>query len=123
MAEETVTQVAKHLGMHGAAHCQTAHVPLLESAQPGDPSGILPPPVTEQNVQHFCRSEWARHLDDVMIRRTSWHYYHRDRREIAQRVAEWMADELGWDEPQHSSEFSRYEKALHDVTEETERGL
>lgn len=109
MAEETVTQIAKHFGTPGA-ECRTAHVPLLENRRPGDPSGILPPPVTQENVQHFCRAEWARHLDDVMIRRTSWHYYHRGRREIAQRVAEWMAVELGWDEPLHNSELSRYER-------------
>jgi glycerol-3-phosphate dehydrogenase len=29
-------------------------------------------------VEHYCTNEWAVHLDDVMVRRTSWHYYHRD---------------------------------------------
>ncbi|MEX2170298.1 MAG: glycerol-3-phosphate dehydrogenase/oxidase [Pirellulales bacterium] len=108
MAEETVSAIAKRLGLRGAARCRTAHVPLLENSKPDDPSSILPPPVTQENVQHFCRSEWARHLDDVMIRRSSWHYYHRDRREIAERVAAWMAGELEWSELEKRAELSRY---------------
>ena len=108
MAEETVSAIAKRLGMRGAERCRTAHVPLLETASTDDPSGILPPPVSHESVKHFCRSEWAWHLDDVMIRRSSWHYYHRDRREIAKRVAQWMAGELGWSEPQKRAELSHY---------------
>jgi glycerol-3-phosphate dehydrogenase len=120
MAEETVTQIARHLGMHGAKRCQTAHVPLLENRLADDPSGILPPPVTQENVRHFCHIEWASHLDDVMIRRTSWHYYHRDRREIADRVATWMAAEMRWDTSQREMELNRYQKHLPEVTDEAE---
>lgn len=112
MAEETVSEIAKWLRTRGAERCPTAHVPLLEKVPADDPSGILPPPVTQKNVQHFCRSEWARHLDDVMIRRTSWHYYHRDREAIAERVAQWMADELSWNDSQRQAELSRYQTYL-----------
>ncbi|MGD0382620.1 MAG: glycerol-3-phosphate dehydrogenase/oxidase, partial [Thermoguttaceae bacterium] len=49
-------------------------------------SGILPPPVCREVVDHYCRNEWAVHLDDVMIRRTSWHYYLNNPLETAQQV-------------------------------------
>jgi len=34
----------------------------------GSFSGVIPPAVSREAVEHFCRHEWARHLDDVMIR-------------------------------------------------------
>lgn len=110
MAEETVTPIAKWLGMRGAISCRTAHTPLLEDPQAGSPSGILPPPVSQENVVHFCRHEWAQHLEDVMIRRTSWHYYHRERCEISQRVADWMASELGWTSAKKQRELADYHR-------------
>jgi glycerol-3-phosphate dehydrogenase len=71
-------------------------------------SDVVPPAVSREAVEHFCRSEWARHLDDVMIRRSGWHYYHRDRAEIAQRVAGWMAGALGWSAERRAAEVARY---------------
>ncbi|NOZ39437.1 MAG: glycerol-3-phosphate dehydrogenase/oxidase, partial [Planctomycetes bacterium] len=85
MAEETVNAMVRHLRI-SAAECRTATEKLLPENETDRVSSILPPEVSESAVQHFCRSEWARHLDDVMIRRTSWCYYHREHLEIAQRV-------------------------------------
>ena len=48
------------------------------------------------------------HLDDVMIRRTSWHYYHADAAKIAAEVAGWMAAALGWDAARQAAELKRY---------------
>ena len=62
-------------------------------------------------VEHCCREEWARHLDDVMIRRTSWRYYHREQLEIANRVAAWMGAELGWSKMDIETEMDRYRKS------------
>jgi glycerol-3-phosphate dehydrogenase len=52
--------------------------------------------------------EWTAHLDDMMVRRTSWRYYHRDHDATAERVAVWMAESLGWDEVETSTELARY---------------
>ena len=107
MAEETVNAIAIFLG-HSKAKCQTAQVPLLDASELASGSGILPPPISRELVTYFCRQEWARHLDDVMIRRTSWRYYHGDQLEIAAKVAEWMAEELGWSLQERETELVRY---------------
>jgi glycerol-3-phosphate dehydrogenase len=111
VAEETVDAIAKHIGRN-TAKCQTAESPLLDAKTVGNTSGILPPPVSAVLVKHFCSNEWARHLDDVMIRRTSWRHYHANQMEIATRVAEWMAHELGWDEQATQSEIARYREKI-----------
>src|SRR5205814_5805916 len=77
MAEEAVDAIIKYTG-HAKSKCHTANVPLLEPIATTGISGILPPPVSEMLVQHYCRNEWARSLDDVMIRRTNWRYYRHD---------------------------------------------
>jgi len=48
------------------------------------------------------------HLDDVMVRRTSWHYYFVDAPCVAERVADWMAELLGWSGETRSEELRRY---------------
>ena len=86
----------------------TTDVPLLDVNTIGNTSGILPPPVSASLVQHYCRHEWARHIDDVMIRRTSWRHYHRDHLQIAMRVARWMAAALDWNEATLQQEILQY---------------
>jgi glycerol-3-phosphate dehydrogenase len=61
-------------------------------------------------VEHYCRHEWAFHLEDVMIRRTSWHYYHADRPGLAEQVAGWMAAAQGWDAARQEAEWHRYRR-------------
>lgn len=107
MAEEALNAIVKYLG-HGTVNCETANQPLLSPAETSGISGILPPPVSEKLVKHSCRSEWARHLSDVMIRRTSWRYYRHDQIEIAEQIAQWMADELGWNETTLQKEILEY---------------
>lgn len=106
MAEQAVDAVIEELRLEARA-CDTADVPLLWSGQPPT-GGVLPPPVNGTVVRHSCRCEWASHLDDVMMRRTSWHYYHRDAGHIARRVLAWMTDEFGWDENRATQEWRRY---------------
>ncbi len=107
MAEETVTGIAKYTGRTNLK-CQTSHNPLLDPSATTGISGILPPPVSELLVKHFCRNEWARRLDDVMVRRTSWRHYRHDHLDVAADSARWMADELGWDEPKIEAELVHY---------------
>lgn len=107
MAEETVDAIVRFTG-RGKDKCRTAEMPLLSPSAVYGNSGILPPVVSKQVITHYCRNEWARKLDDVMIRRTSWRHYRRDHFDIAIRVACWMAGELGWDDATTESELVRY---------------
>jgi len=111
MAEETVSKIAKYLRTR-AAKCETARQPLLEPKATSGISGIVPPPVSERLVQHYCRDEWVRRLEDLMIRRTSWRHYRHDHMEVAGRAAKWMAVELGWDEARVQSEIADYRKQV-----------
>jgi glycerol-3-phosphate dehydrogenase len=112
MAEQTVDQIVKALRASnavngGLARCRTAHEPLLPEDQISG-SGILPPDCTRQAVEHYCAQEWAVHLDDVMVRRSSWHYYFPDASRIAERVADWMAELLDWPEQTRRAELDLY---------------
>lgn len=107
MAEETVSAIVKHLG-HGKRKCETAEQPLLAPAETSGISGIVPPPVSELLVKHYCQNEWVRHLDDLMVRRTSWRHYRHDHLEVTGQTARWMARELGWDEATTQAEIARY---------------
>jgi glycerol-3-phosphate dehydrogenase len=111
MAEQTVDEVAAYIGKR-IGSCTTAEEPLLPDEPQPQFSGILPPPVTREAVEHYCAREWAVHLEDVMIRRTSWRYYHRDHVQIASRVAEWMRELLGWDPPTAERELASYQSMV-----------
>lgn len=88
--------------------CQTAQRPLLDSAEETRWTGILPPPLCPEAVQYFCQQEWTWHLDDLMFRRTSWHYYLPNPTQKAQTVAAWMAEQLAWSPEQQQAEYRRY---------------
>jgi glycerol-3-phosphate dehydrogenase len=107
MAEEAVSAIAKYLDRR-RTKCRTAQLPLLDACSTTAISGILPPPVSESVVKHYCRNEWARRLQDVMVRRTSWRHYRRDHMEVAGQAARWMAEELSWDEARIQSELIEY---------------
>lgn len=109
MAEQTVDQIVQGMGYRATA-CRTAVEPLLPAAEVAGVSGILPPEFNRSVVEHYCAGEWALHLDDVMVRRTSWHYYFRDAAQKAERVADWMGELLGWSEPQRAGELRRYQR-------------
>ena len=106
MAEQTVDEIAKELNeLQGKlSPCRTAQEPLLPAAETSGVSGILPPEFGRRAVEHYVAREWAVHLDDVMVRRTSWHYYFRDAAAKAERVADWMAELLGWTAAQRATE-------------------
>jgi glycerol-3-phosphate dehydrogenase len=116
MGEQTVDQIVKGLlglqwlgGLHGeVGRCRTAEEPLLPPAETVGVSGILPPEFSRNAVQHYVAREWAVHLDDVMVRRTSWHHYFRDAAARAQQVAVWMAELLSWTEAQRAAEIACY---------------
>jgi len=113
MAEQAVDRIVKDLRGKQTLPpelkpCHTATEPLLSAAQSNPFSGILPPEFQQAAVAHFCAQEWAVHLDDVMVRRTSWHYYHRDATARADQVSHWMGALLGWSESQRQAELERY---------------
>jgi glycerol-3-phosphate dehydrogenase len=97
MAEQVVDRIS-------AVHSRTAEEPIFSTPF----SGILPPPVTKEVITQCCRNEWAIHLDDVLLRRTSWHFYYREQKENARTVAQWMAKELNWNLAQTELELERY---------------
>jgi glycerol-3-phosphate dehydrogenase len=107
IAEQVVDRVLRHLGRKAPA-CRTATEPLLSEEDVRGASGILPPEPSRELVRHYCQREWAVHLDDVLRRRTSWHYYHPHCGEIAAQAARWMAEVLGWDDAARDRELARY---------------
>lgn len=110
MAEQTVDRILRASAQNGHRHarCRTADEPLLPPAEAAGVSGITPPPCSREVVEHFCAREWAVHLEDIMVRRTSWHYYLPDPSTQAASVAEWMAASLGWSAVRTAAELERY---------------
>jgi glycerol-3-phosphate dehydrogenase len=106
MAEQTIDAAEKLLG-RDKTPSRTAEQPLLAQATY---SGVVPTAVSREAVEHFCRNEWVRHLDDLMIRRTSWRYYHRDHLSIAEQAASWANEVLGWGGERTASELERYRR-------------
>ncbi len=106
IAEQVVDRLARYLNRK-LNPCQTANVMLLETQEATSVSGITPPEVSRKVVEHYCVQEWAVHLDDVMLRRTSWQYYHPNHREIAEQVAGWMGELFGWDDHRRAAELVR----------------
>ncbi len=108
MAEQTVTRIAKSLNRE-TPPCRTAIEPLLPANEVAGFSGILPPEFSRRAVEHYVAHEWAVSLDDVMIRRTGWHYYDRDAARKAIQVADWMGEILGWTGETRASELQQYQ--------------
>ncbi len=113
IAQQVVDRIVAHQG-RSAAPCRTATEPLLPLSPDPASSSVVPPPPSAELVAHYCRNEWAIHVDDVMVRRTNWHYYHRDAdaTQIATRVAAWMAAAHGWNAARQADELARYRRSL-----------
>jgi glycerol-3-phosphate dehydrogenase len=111
MGEQAVDALVTWLGLPKIA-CRTAELPLVPDhrAAPGDE--VLPPVVSRNHVERACREEWARTLTDLMIHRTSWHYYLGSRQEIATQAARWMANVCGWSDEHRAAELACYESLL-----------
>jgi len=110
MGEQTVDRIVNGLkGLIGQpGKCRTAQDPLLPATETDGVSGILPPEFSRRAVEHYVAQEWAVDLDDVMVRRTSWHYFFRDAAAKAEQVAAWMGELLGWTEAQQAVALERY---------------
>jgi glycerol-3-phosphate dehydrogenase len=113
MAEQAVDQIVAAIKANNEtprkfAPCVTAAEALLPANETQNISGILPPEFCRRVVEHYCTNEWAVHLDDVMMRRTSWHHYHRDAAQKAEHVAHWIGELLGWNSEQRAAELARY---------------
>jgi glycerol-3-phosphate dehydrogenase len=109
MAEQTVNQIARHLG-RGVSPCRTALEPLLPPAAARF-SGVVPGPCTREAVEHFVAHEWAITLDDVLVRRAGWHYYFRALEARVDEIATWMAAAAGWSESKRAAEIAAYRAA------------
>jgi glycerol-3-phosphate dehydrogenase len=107
MAEQAVDQIVKHLGAN-ASRCRTAVEPLLPAAETNSFSGILPAPFTREAVNHFVQHEWAHRLEDIMLRRSGWHYYQRWSVNAVDEVAGWMAESVGWSAAQRATEVEAF---------------
>jgi glycerol-3-phosphate dehydrogenase len=120
MGEQTVDQIVNGLKRSNGqpGKCRTAQEPLLPATETDGVSGILPPEFSRLPVEHYVVREWAVHLDDVMVRRTSWHYYFRDAPIKAQQAADWMGQLLGWTEAQRAAEIVRYREIGNCLTAE-----
>jgi glycerol-3-phosphate dehydrogenase len=111
MAQEAVNILGRFLKRR-LPGCRTADELLLDPGEVEDYSSVVPPKVTPDAVRHYCTNEWAVHLDDVMVRRTRWHYYYTDVDVIAQKVSSWMARCLGWTDTRQNEEIKRYSRVL-----------
>jgi len=69
---------------------------------------------------HAVQMERARHLDDVLERRTRLWLSADAMRAAAEPVASWMAPHLGWDQAGRDREVRRVTKALDDERERIE---
>jgi glycerol-3-phosphate dehydrogenase len=107
MAEQTVDLIFNHIGRNSPA-CKTGSEPLLNPSDAEGISSFVPPPVTRKAVEHYLKNEWAIHLDDVLVRRSGWHYYVANADQVAEQVCGWMAEIQGWDANQGQDELNRY---------------
>ena len=108
MAEEAVDQIGSFL-KRKLPRCNTAYVAI----DAGPFSGVLPPPVQEEVVAECCANEWAVNLDDILLRRTSWHYYHSDQEELPAKTAKWMAKQLSWSPEETASQLSEFYRRIN----------
>jgi glycerol-3-phosphate dehydrogenase len=70
---------------------------------------VEPHPAIEAEVIHAVRRELAQTVEDVLVRRFHIYYEHPDQgASVAHRVAELMAEELGWDGARIAEEAERY---------------
>ncbi|HMI31396.1 MAG TPA: glycerol-3-phosphate dehydrogenase/oxidase [Candidatus Limnocylindrales bacterium] len=120
LAERVVDRVAR-LAEVRAGPCMTAATPLpgrahaiadLERRYPGRLKAADTLEVSEAEVVHAVQSEHAKHLEDVLERRTRLWLSAEAMRRAAGPVAAWMAPHLGWDETTRAREVERVMSAL-----------
>ena len=111
MAKQTVDKIENYL-KNKVSKCNTAERLLVEPGKDDKFTGLVPPQVSEEAVAHYCRNEWAIHLDDIMTRRSSWYYYFQNADKIAVKAAKWMGDIFGWDNDKIQEELERYQNSI-----------
>jgi len=109
MAEQTIDRIFRYLGRQRRG-CVTAREPLLTKAMETRYSGIVPPDFCREAVVHYVENEWALSLVDVLLRRSSWHYYCKDSAAKAEQVSRWMAELCGWSEERRQLELREYRR-------------
>jgi len=108
IAEETVDKIYQQQNQLSPP-CHTANEPLLtKEEQKKNTSHVIPPTLSKEVVFHYCANEWARHLNDVMIRRSGWKHYVDDSKATALQVLEWMSGYFSWDKDTQVKELERY---------------
>jgi glycerol-3-phosphate dehydrogenase len=85
---------------------------LLRPEQVTSFSGILPATPSREAVEHYVRIEWAARLDDVLLRRSGWHYYHRPSAATLEQIAGWMADAAGWSAEKRRAEIEAWQSSM-----------
>jgi len=104
IAQEVVDKAVKYLNIP-APKSSTAREALISPEQAEGKSGLLAPPISQSLVEYYVNEEWARHLEDVMARRTSWKHYAEQPEDVARKVAGWMAKQLHWDAKRMAEEL------------------
>jgi glycerol-3-phosphate dehydrogenase len=119
LAERVVDQVVRLSGAR-AGRCVTRETPLpgrepaiarLAERFPERPEQAAPR-VSEAEVVHAIQAERARHLGDVLERRTRLWLDADSMRRAAGPVSRWMAPHLGWSEEARVREVDRVTRAL-----------
>ena len=120
LAERVVDRVVRATRVR-AGRCTTAESPLpgrmeaiakLMARFPARLGAAGPLEVTEAEVVHAVHVELARHLEDVLARRTKLWLDGDAMRLLAGPVSRWMAPHLGWDEVARGREVDRVTQAL-----------
>ncbi len=120
LAERVVDRVAR-VTRARAGRCTTGETPLPERAAaiaklaPRFPARLRAADsleISEAETVHAVRVERARHLEDVLARRSRLWLDGEAMRRAAEPVSKWMAPHLGWDETARAREVGRVTGAL-----------
>ncbi len=84
---------------------------MLPPHEAGEFSGILPAVFTREAVKYFVRHEWAISLEDILVRRSGWHYYFGNTGTRAETVAAWMGEIAEWTPTKQEDEVAAYRAA------------
>lgn len=132
MAERVVDRVARSAGIR-AGPCRTRTTPLpggraqtiaaLAARHPGRLKGAGSLEITEAEAVYAIQAERARHLEDVLERRTRLWLCAEAMGRAAEPAAAWMAPHLGWDQAARDREVYRVANALDDERERIEAAL
>lgn len=110
MAEQTVDKILKEFGGSNGhvRECRTHLEEILPDKADREFTGLVPPPFSRRAVEQFVGREWARSLEDVFVRRSSWFYYSPPTPEQVATAAEWMAELLGWSPAVKAAEIEKF---------------